>query len=131
MIPLCAIALGGVCVVAGGLVLMSAPTMVFEAVTNKAGEMKQDASMTAAYNKLLEKEQAFSAAIQSVSTSEEIPPQYQDEHGITVYTDLDVKFIDGNGNELQETSTIKQILAMAAIYIEQDFSKYGAFLTGH
>lgn len=130
MIPLCAIALGGVCVVAGGLVLMSAPTMVFEAVTNKAGEMKQDASMTAAYNKLLEKEQAFSAAIQSVSTSEEIPPQYQDEHGITVYTDLDVKFIDGNGNELQETSTIKQILAMAAIYIEQDFSKYGAFFDG-
>ena len=130
MLPLCAIALGGVCIVAGGLVLLSAPTMVFEAVTNKAGEMKQDASMTAAYNKLLEKEQAFSAAIQSVSTSEEIPSQYQDEHGITVYTDLDVKFIDGNGNELQETSTIKQILAMAAIYIEQDFNKYGAFLDG-
>lgn len=129
--PLIAIVVLAIIILGSFTSIIAAISAVGDAVSSKAGQIKQDSSMNAAYNKLMEKEQLFSQAIQSIATSaENIPQDYSDKYGITIYTDLDVQFVDGNGSPLQETSTIKQILAMAAIYIEQDFNKYGAFMDG-
>lgn len=125
------IACGGILILlAGFLALASAAMFVLECLSDIIGERKRDSSMNAAYEKLLEKEALFSSKIQSVTTTVEIPQEYQEEYGITEYTDQSIAFIDGTGGETKNTSTIKQILAMAAVYIEQDFNKYGAFLDG-
>ena len=109
---------------------------VTAAISDSLTEFKEHTSMGAAYDKLLDKEAQFSAAILSTvdhangSSGLTIPQNIQDEYGITSFTATDAKYIDGNGNETSNTSTIKQILSMAAVYIEQDFDKYGAFLDG-
>ena len=115
---------------AGFMALCSAVMFILEAVSSIPGKIKQDTSMAAAYEKLKEKESYFSSAIQSVTTTEEIPQEIQDEYGITQYSGNNVAYIDGTGGQATDTSTIKQILAMAAVYIEQDWNKYGAFFDG-
>lgn len=122
------------------LVMVSSVTAIGDAVSKTFEDFKEKTSMGAAYTKLIEKEEKFSASLQALSTTEKPPDtvtgQYSDSNGgtstcnIPVYTKTTINYYDGDGNTPTNTQTIKGILAMAAIYIDQDFAKYGAFLEG-
>lgn len=118
---------GFIIIMAMFLGIISATTAIGDAVSSNIEEFKAHTSMGKAYEKLLEKEANFSAAVQSVNASQKPPKEFTDLYGIKEYTNTAVKYIDGNGENATNTSTIKGILAMAAIYIDQDFNKYGAF----
>lgn len=66
----------------------------------------------------------------TLGANAELPQEFIDQYNIHEYTDVSVEVIDGNGNAATNTQTIKSILSLAAVYIEQDFTKYGSALDG-
>lgn len=110
--------------------IIGAISTVGDAVKNSYTEFVTDTTMGATYKKLLEKEAKFSAAIENESISQKVPQELTNQYGITQYTSQNVNYLNGDGQQLENSSTIKGILSMAAIYIEQDFDKYGSAFDG-
>lgn len=131
-IALAGVVAGGGVVVFGIIIqlLITSSTLILDAVDKELTE----SSMGIAYTKLKEKEEKFSQALGSLYMTEKpvgVVGEYEGAGGNTYtreipkYTKSNINYYDGNGDTLTNGQTIKGILAMAAVYIDQDFAKYG------
>lgn len=112
------------------MLLVTFITSIIDAISNKYENFVTNTTMGATYEKLLDKEAQFIAALRTTDATVEIPQEFTDMYGISQYTDIKLNTIDGSGAPATNTSTIKGILSMAAIYIDQNFTKYGSALDG-
>lgn len=117
-------------IASAAVTVITSMMMVTDAVTEKYEEFVTNTTMGATYKKLLDKENQFTTAMSTLGANAELPQEFIDQYNIHEYTDVSVEVIDGNGNAATNTQTIKSILSLAAVYIEQDFTKYGSALDG-
>ena len=116
------------------MIVVCCSLFIFDAID----KLITESAMGVAYTKLMEKEEKFSNAIQSLYQTESPvdgivgypanDPMYEARQ-IPKYTNSNINYYDGDGNTLTNGQTIKGILAMAAVYIDQDFAKYGNILS--
>lgn len=124
---------------AGGLILFACGFVVLSLVlaasvmtiTDAVDKKKEESTLGVTYEALLDLDKDFSQQVLDISKNAKIPDKdIYKQNFITQYTDQSVYYMDGDGEGAYSSQTIKGILSMASIYIDQDFSTYGLGLVG-
>lgn len=109
------------------LLIICLITFIFEAVGSKT--KKETFYQT--YDALKELDEEFSEQLVNIYTIDKLRPKPEyTEHRIKEYTSENVYYLNGDGENAYSSQTIKGIISMATVYIEQDFKKYGLSYPG-
>lgn len=108
------------------LVLFMSLVFILPAVSSTYEKFVTETTMGATYAKLRDKEDSLQSELQNLQNSVELPPELKKQY--KQYDNFKLHFVGPDGNELQsvDRSNLKGILSMAAVYIDQDFTKYGS-----
>lgn len=122
--------IGGI-ILAGGAfcVIILAIVLMLTTVLDAANRKIKDSTFGVTYEALSKLDQDFSQQVLDISKTAKLPdkPEYA-EKNITQYTTQSVYYLNGDGENAYSSQTIKGILSMATIYIDQDFNTYGLSL---
>lgn len=132
------VSMAGLAVASTGFVaVVVSITMIGEAITNSYENFCETTAMGKAYLSLIEQEKLFFDGVSNMYKTITVPTNadgyaiqgifnYGEQKTITKFEGTTIEFLDGNGIALygNDRYNTKSILAMAAIYIDQDFTKY-------